>query len=68
MRNEELMKKWGPVLEHNALPGIKDGHRKAVTAQLLENTELIQDLHGRPRPFFPVNRQSHAKTEFLQLL
>lgn len=39
MRNEELMKKWGPVLEHNALPGIKDGHRKAVTAQLLENTE-----------------------------
>ena len=39
MRNEELMKKWGPVLEHNALPGIKDNHRKAVTAQLLENTE-----------------------------
>ena len=39
MRNEELMKKWGPVLEHNALPGIKDSHRKAVTAQLLENTE-----------------------------
>jgi hypothetical protein len=39
MRNEELLKKWGPVLEHNALPGIKDNHRKAVTAQLLENTE-----------------------------
>jgi hypothetical protein len=39
MRNEELMKKWGPVLEHTAVPGIKDGHRKAVTAQLLENTE-----------------------------
>lgn len=39
MRNEELMKKWGPVLEHTALPGIKDSHRKAVTAQLLENTE-----------------------------
>ena len=40
MRNEELMKKWGPVLEHNALPGIKDSHRKNVTAQLLENTEI----------------------------
>ena len=40
MRNEELMKKWGPVLEHNALPGIKDSHRKSVTAQLLENTEI----------------------------
>ena len=39
MRNEELMKKWRPVLEHTALPGIKDSHRKAVTAQLLENTE-----------------------------
>ena len=40
MRNEELIKKWGPVLEHTALPGIKDAHRKAVTAQLLENTEV----------------------------
>ena len=39
MRNEELLKKWGPVLEHNALPGIRDNYRKAVTAQLLENTE-----------------------------
>jgi hypothetical protein len=40
MRNEELLKKWGPVLEHSALPSIKDAHRKAVTAQLLENTEV----------------------------
>jgi hypothetical protein len=39
MQNEQLMKKWGPVLEHTSLPGIKDSHRKAVTAQLLENTE-----------------------------
>lgn len=39
MRNEELIKKWGPVLEHTSLPGIRDAHRKAVTAQLLENTE-----------------------------
>ena len=40
MRNEELMKKWGPVLEHNALPTIADKHRAAVTATLLENTEV----------------------------
>lgn len=40
MRNEELMKKWGPVLEHDTLPGIKDSHRAAVTAVLLENTEI----------------------------
>jgi len=39
MRNEELMQKWGPVLEHEALPGIQDKHRQAVTATLLENTE-----------------------------
>ena len=40
MRNEELMKKWKPILEHNALPGIQDSHRAAVTATLLENTEI----------------------------
>jgi hypothetical protein len=39
MRNEELMKKWAPILEHNALPTISDSHREAVTATLLENTE-----------------------------
>ena len=39
MRNEELMKKWGPVLEHEALNPISDKHRSAVTATLLENTE-----------------------------
>jgi len=40
MRNEELMKKWGPILEHSALPAIGDRHRAAVTATLLENTEV----------------------------
>ena len=39
MRNEELMKKWAPILEHSALPAIQDSHREAVTATLLENTE-----------------------------
>ena len=39
MRNEELMQKWAPVLEHEALPGISDKHKAAVTATLLENTE-----------------------------
>ena len=39
MRNEELMNKWKPILEHSALPGIQDGHKAAVTATLLENTE-----------------------------
>jgi len=34
MRNEELMKKWAPVLEHSALPAISDNHKEAVTATL----------------------------------
>ena len=36
---EDLQKKWGPVLEHEDLPKIKDNYRKAVTAVLLENQE-----------------------------
>lgn len=39
MRNEEVMKKWGPILEHADLPSIADSHKRAVTATLLENTE-----------------------------
>jgi hypothetical protein len=37
---ESLVKKWAPIIEHADLPAIKDAHRKAVTAQLLENQEL----------------------------
>ena len=35
----QLQKKWQPLLEAEGLDGIKDNHRKAVTAQLLENQE-----------------------------
>ena len=34
-----LMEKWAPVLNHEALPQIKDNYRKEVTAVLLENQE-----------------------------
>ena len=34
---EELQKKWEAVLDHPALPQIKDPYRKAVTALVLEN-------------------------------
>ena len=37
--NEELQNKWKPVLEHPDLDQIKDAHKRAVTAQILENTE-----------------------------
>lgn len=34
-----LQKKWAPLLEAEGLDSIKDSHRRAVTAQLLENQE-----------------------------
>ncbi len=37
--NRTLVEKWGPLLEHSSFSPIKDEHRKAVTATLLENTE-----------------------------
>jgi hypothetical protein len=36
---EEIQNKWKPILEHDDLTPIKDAHKRAVTAQLLENTE-----------------------------
>ena len=37
--NEQVQKKWQPVLEHNDLAPIKDPHRRSVVAQLLENQQ-----------------------------
>jgi len=34
-----LTEKWEPLLNHGALPEIKDSYKKRVTAQLLENQE-----------------------------
>ena len=34
-----LLKKWAPILEHDAVAPIKDHYRKEVTAVLLENQE-----------------------------
>jgi|TARA_R100000081_G_scaffold74650_1_gene41068 hypothetical protein len=39
MLSEQLIEKWQPVLDHGDLGEIKDTHRRAVTAQLLENQE-----------------------------
>jgi hypothetical protein len=40
MLTETLSKKWQPIIEHTDLPEIKDAHKRSVTAQLLENTEV----------------------------
>jgi hypothetical protein len=36
---DNLVEKWEPVLDHDALPNIGDYHRKRCTAVLLENQE-----------------------------
>jgi hypothetical protein len=40
--NSELINKWKPLLESEAVPAIEDSYRKAVTARLLENQEVAQ--------------------------
>jgi hypothetical protein len=37
---EQLMEKWGPVLDFDGLPEIRDIHRKQTTAILLENQNI----------------------------
>ena len=39
MSIQQLQEKWAPVLNHDALPEIKDSHKRGVVAQLLENQE-----------------------------
>jgi hypothetical protein len=36
---QALVEKWGPILEHTSFSPIKDQHKRAVTATILENTE-----------------------------
>ena len=39
-QNDELIKKWQPVLEHPDLEKIADAHKRATVATLLENQEV----------------------------
>jgi hypothetical protein len=38
-QSEQLQEKWAPILDYQGLDSIKDSHRRAVTAVLLENQE-----------------------------
>ena len=40
--SEQLQEKWAPLLNAEGVDDIKDNHRKAVTAVLLENQEKFQ--------------------------
>ena len=41
--NEQLQKKWNPILEHPELASITDPYKKAVTAIILENQQNAMD-------------------------
>ena len=43
---QQLMEKWAPILDYEGAGEIKDAHRRAVTAQLLENQE--REAHEQP--------------------
>ena len=60
--SEDLQKKWGPVLEHEDLPKIKDNYRKAVTAVLLENQEIaMRESAGQEGGMFGnISEAGHA--------
>jgi len=51
---QHLMEKWAPILDHEGSGAIKDSHRRAVTAQLLENQERelreAQEFLGEASP------------------
>jgi hypothetical protein len=50
----DIIKKWLPLLEDESLPAIKDAERRAVTAQLLENTEKAYESGAFERVQHPL--------------
>ena len=43
---DKLVEKWAPVLNEESAGSIKDAHRKAVTAAILENQEIAMREEG----------------------
>ncbi len=56
---ENELKKWAPVLEHADAPAITDSYKKAVTARLLENTELAIKEQNAQAGFTSLNETSN---------
>ena len=59
---ETDIKKWAPVLEHADAPAFQDSHRKAVTAKLLENTEVAIRQEGAQNSFLTENNVTAGGT------
>ena len=52
---DKLVEKWAPVLNEEAAGSIKDAHRKAVTAAVLENQEIALREEGMLSEAAPAN-------------
>lgn len=60
--NEEIQKKWAPILEHPDLPKITDPHKRSVIGQLLENTEAALREAGNFSPQSLLETSGEAPT------
>jgi hypothetical protein len=63
---EHLQEKWAPLLDYQGLDGIKDSHRRMVTAVLLENQEkfLREEREFLGEASFSSNAATAAGTGF----
>jgi len=59
---EKEMKKWAPVLEHTDEAPITDSHKKAVTAKLLENTEVALKEQAVASSFGSLSEDANVNT------
>ena len=57
---DKLIEKWAPVLDEESAGTIKDHHRKAVTAAILENQEIALKEEGMMTEAAPANNTSSA--------
>jgi len=57
---DKLIEKWSPVLTEESAGAIKDHHRKAVTAAVLENQEIALREEGLMNEAAPTNSTSAA--------
>ena len=57
---DKLVEKWAPVLNEESAGSIKDAHRKAVTAAVLENQEIALREEGMLNEAAPANNVSNV--------
>ena len=69
-QSESLQEKWKPLLEYEGLDEIKDSHRKAVTAVLLENQEKFlreEQQFGSGLSLMEATPTNHATVSYTHL-